>query len=142
MPNHGKKTIGASGGEVLAQPQLVDEEKVSLCDITCLLSGEYLEEHSDNTLYDDSIAISGEEDSTVGLWVPRNPDTTLATFDDIIGDFLLYGYGSKLIAHLDDERIAIHPVVQKGEFVYDLVLYFVDCFHSHILVYYFVWAAS
>ena len=131
---HGKEAVAAGGGEVIAKANTLDEIEVGIENFLWRMVAENADEEGDDALDDQGVALGAEMHEAFGCEVGNEPHAALATVDEVLFGLLALGKGLLLRTEVDEELVAIHPVVEIAELFDDFVLYFVDSHDSLIIV--------
>lgn len=131
--DHGEQTIGTRGTEVLCEPYLTNEIEVGIQNFLGLMSTHHTEQEADDATHDEGITLCSEIDSAICTSVAHKPHTALTTVDEVLFCLLFRGQGCLLLAHVDEELVAIHPVVKATELLDYFVLYIVDTHFVYII---------
>jgi hypothetical protein len=91
---------------------------------------EYLHEHGYDALDDDSVGVGSEYYVAVCIALGVEPHAALAAFDEAVWGLQLLGECRQRVAHVDDIGIFVHPVVDVGELVDNILLAFVNSHFS------------
>lgn len=124
--HHGQQAVATGGREVLLQADAGDEVEVGGKNFVRRVPGEHLDEQGDDTLYNESVALGLEDDFAV-LFVGLQPYAALAAFYQVLVGFVAFIESWLFVAQVDEQLVAVHPVVEVTEFGDDFVLHFVDC---------------
>lgn len=119
--NHRHESVRAGGREVLLETDSLNEIEVGIDDFLRRVAGEDLDQQGDNAFDDDSVALALEDDLPVYV-IGLQPDATLASLDQIALCLIALIEWWQRVAQIDQEGVFVHPIVEYGELVDDLVL--------------------
>ena len=125
LGGHEGEGIGAGGGEVLLEAAAFDEAHVGLEDGIRGLVIEDADEEGDHALCDEGIGIGVVAD-LAGLAGGVEPDLGLAALDEVGWGFEGIGQRRQAFAEADDVFVALGPILEQGELVEQLLLFFGD----------------
>ena len=114
--HHGEEAVAACGGEVAAEAYLVDEMEVGVEYFVGCVRVEDADEQRYDAFYDDGVGIGPEVHAPFPVDVGVEPYAALAAFDEAVGCLELVGQRSQGVAEVDDVAVAVHPVLDVGEF--------------------------
>ena len=129
---HRGEAVAAGGGEVLAEIDGINEVEVGIDDVMGRVTAQHTYQQSDDALDKDGIGVAVVDDNgfTVsGLGLPQlcsKPDFGLAAVDEILFGAVGIGERFETIAVVDEQAVAVHPIVESTKFIDNLALYFVD----------------
>ncbi len=123
--NHRQQAVAAGGGEVLPQADALDEVQVGVEHLLWRRTVKHAHEHRDDSLDDDGIAVGLQAHMPIDA-VGLQPHAALATVNQVVGRLVLLVQGGHGIAHVNDDTVTVHPVVQTLKFLNDFVLSLVD----------------
>ena len=129
--HHSHESIATGGGEMLLESNLLDKVEVGIGNLFSGVPGEHLDQKAHDTLHDERIAFSLEDEAADHL-NGLQPYAALAAFYEIAVGLILLGQWLLLTAEVDEELVLVHPVVQLAELFDDLILYFVDGHHANL----------
>ena len=119
--NHRHESVRAGGREVLLEADSLNEIEVSIDDFLRRVAGEDLDQQGNDAFDDDSVALALEDDLPVHV-VGLQPDAALASLDQIAFCLIALIEWWQRVAQIDQEGVFVHPIVEYGELVDDLVL--------------------
>ena len=106
---------------MLREPDLLDEVQLAIDDILGALVIQHAQQEADDPLDDEGIALPAEVD-TLAIVAGGDPYTALAALDEVGRRLVRLGERCELAPEIDEQRIAIHPVIECCEVLDDLVL--------------------
>ena len=110
---------------MLAQSDALNEIEVGVDDFLRRMAAYHPEQQGDDALDDERVAVSGEPKRAISV-VALQPYTALATIYEILLVLVLLVLGLKVVSKVNKHLVFVHPVVQIGELINNLVLYLVD----------------
>ena len=113
---------------MLFQSDTVDEVKVGIENLLRRMSAQHPHQQVHNTFYNQRVAFGAEHDPSFPV-VGLQPHPALATVYQVLFGLVLFGERFLPTAHVDEQLVFVHPVIEAAELINDLVLYFVTCFH-------------
>src|SRR5690606_35870344 len=105
------------------QSDFINKGGVRIDDVPGPLVVEGTDQDGDDSLGDDGIAVRGEP-QPVPIELGMYPYPALASLYQIVVRPVPILYDGQGFSQFDHILIALHPVVEHGEFIYDIVLYF------------------
>ena len=126
LAEHGEEAVAARGREVFLEADAVDEIEVGIEDLGRRVAAEHADEQGHDAAHDEGVAFGAEGDGAVGLLVGSEPYAALATVDEVLLNLVGCREGFLFVAQVDEELVAVHPVVEVLELLDDVVLYLVD----------------
>ena len=119
--NHRHESVRAGGREVLLEADSLNEIEVGIDDFLRRVAGEDLDQQGNDAFDDDGVALALEDDLSVHV-IGQQPDAALASLDQIALCLIALIEWWQRVAQVDQEGVFIHPIVEYGELVDDLVL--------------------
>lgn len=119
--NHRHESVRAGGREVLLEADSLNEIEVGIDDFLRRVAGEDLDQQGNDAFDDDGVALALEDDLSVHV-IGLQPDAALASLDQIALCLIALIEWWQRVAQVDQEGVFIHPIVEYGELVDDLVL--------------------
>src|SRR5690606_1629147 len=108
------------------QPDFIYKGGIRIDDVLRPLVVEGPNQDGDDPLGDDGIAVRGKV-QPVPIELSMYPYPALASLYQVVVRFVPLLYQGQGFSQFDHILIALHPVVEHGEFIYDIVLYFLYC---------------
>lgn len=119
--NHRHESVRAGGREVLLEADSLNEIEVGIDDFLRRVAGEDLDQQGNDAFDDDGVALALEDDLPVHV-IGLQPDAALASLDQIALCLIALIEWWQRVAQIDQEGVFVHPIVEYGELVDDLVL--------------------
>ena len=119
--NHRHESVRAGGREVLLEADSLNEIEVGIDDFLRRVAGEDLNQQGNDAFDDDGVALALEDDLPVYV-IGLQPDAALASLDQIALCLIALIEWWQRVAQIDQEGVFVHPIVEYGELVDDLVL--------------------
>lgn len=119
--NHRHESVRAGGREVLLEADSLNEIEVGIDDFLRRVAGEDLDQQGNDAFDDDGVALALEDDLSVHV-IGLQPDAALASLDQIALCLIALIEWWQRVAQIDQEGVFVHPIVEYGELVDDLVL--------------------
>ena len=119
--NHRHESVRAGGREVLLEADSLNEIEVGIDDFLRRVAGEDLNQQGNDAFDDDGVALALEDDLPVYV-IGLQPDAALASLDQIALCLIALIEWWQRVAQIDQEGVFVHPIVEHGELVDDLVL--------------------
>lgn len=119
--NHRHESVRAGGREVLLEADSLNEIEVGIDDFLRRVAGEDLDQQGNDAFDDDGVALALEDDLPVYV-IGLQPDAALASLDQIALCLIALIEWWQRVAQIDQEGVFVHPIVEYGELVDDLVL--------------------
>ena len=106
---------------MVLQSDGVDEVEVGVENLLRRGVAEHADEQGHDALHDEGVALGGEVEAPVAV-VGMQPHAALAAVNQVLLGLVLLGQGLLVVAQVNEQLVAVHPVVEAGELVYDFVL--------------------
>ena len=116
---------------MLLQTDLLDEVEVGIEYLLRRMIAQHADQQGHDALDDERVTLGGEADFAVGI-VGLQPYPALAAVDQVLLGLVLVVERRLFVAQVYQQLLLVHPVVETGELIYDLVLNLVD---GHVFLY-------
>ena len=93
------------------------------------MSAEHLYEQGYDAFHYQRVAVGGEHELAVSV-VALHPHAALAAVYEVLLSLVLVVQGLEVVAQVYENLVFVHPVVEVGELLHDLVLQFVYRLHA------------
>ena len=107
------------------------EMEVGIQDVVGCLVVQHTDEQGDYALHDECITLCLEVNLPFGCEVCLQPNSALATINEVALHFVLFGQRFLFTAEVDEHLIFVHPIIETFKLFDDLLLYF---FYRHCSV--------